>query len=289
MSWTLTTPTPFSLESVLLSHGWVQMAPFAVHPQGDGFDYTLRLNAGARVVDCRVTAVEQGVRVESEADLSQAEAQELCASIEWMVGFELDLRPFYALAKNEPRLAHVEKSAKGRLLRSATLYEDLVKTILTTNTTWSGTLRMNLALVELYGEPGPRSTNAFPTPDRLAQLSPDELRVAAKVGYRAPYIVELSQAVSNGALDLETLKTPGLTTPEIRKFLLSIKGVGDYATANMLLLLGHYDFVPVDSIAVKSVGDQWHDGQRIGPKEIHAAFEGWQPYRGLAYWFWEWD
>jgi 3-methyladenine DNA glycosylase/8-oxoguanine DNA glycosylase len=120
-------------------------------------------------------------------------------------------------------------------------------------------------------------------------VEPDELRTHHKLGYRAPYSVELSQAVAAGRLELEALAAPHLPTDEVRKALLAIKGVGDYAAANMLLLLGHHDYVPVDSAAIKSVGDMWHNGARVGPKEIYAAFDAWRPYRGLAYWFWNWD
>lgn len=299
MTWTLKAPSPFSLASVIDSHGWIQLAPFIEKPELDGFDYTLRLadgrqnadpaHKGERVVDCRITPVEHGIHLHTDAPLSDTERRELQQIAAWMVGLELDLRPFYAHARQEPRLAHMEPAAKGRMLRSATVYEDLVKTILTTNTAWSGTRRMNEALVSLYGTPGPNGQNAFPTPAQLAALDPDELRTAAKVGYRAPYIVELSQAVETGRLNLEALKNADLPTDEVRKFLLAIKGVGDYAAASMLLLLGHYDFVPVDSMAVKSVGQMWHNGARVGPKEIYAAFEAWRPYRGLAYWFWQWD
>lgn len=60
---------------------------------------------------------------------------------------------------------------------------------------------------------------------------------------------KLARAVASGALDLEVLKTADLPTLELRKRLLAIKGVGDYAAANLLMLLGHYDFLPVDSWA----------------------------------------
>ncbi|MEX1021442.1 MAG: hypothetical protein WDZ49_17405 [Litorilinea sp.] len=306
MSWTLKTESPFALDAVIDAHGWIQLHPFIQPPDRPGFDYTLRLASSGRVITCRVAPVEQGIEVTTTtklnaAKLNAAESKELQQAAAWMVGLDLDLRPFYAHARGEPRLAHMEAGAKGRLLRAPTVYEDLVKTILTTNTTWSGTRRMNETLVNTYG---PAATDAdpahadpadgaarhaFPEPARLAAVDPDELRATVKVGYRAPYIVALAQAVATGTLDLETLKDPALSTEEVRKFLLSIKGVGDYAAANMLLLLGHYDFVPVDTAAVKSVGQMWHNGERIGAKEVYAAFENWRPYRGLAYWFWQWD
>jgi 3-methyladenine DNA glycosylase/8-oxoguanine DNA glycosylase len=289
MEWTLTASLPFSLDAVIRSHGWVQLLPFVYQPDREGFAYTLRLATSARLLHIRVTPAPQGIRITTDVELTPPEAEELHRTVAWMVGLEQDLAAFYEQARHEPKLAHVESNLQGRLLRSATVYEDLVKTILTTNTTWSGTIRMNEALVNLYGTPGPTGEHAFPLPAALAAVEPDELRTRVKVGYRAPYIVGLSQAVAAGELDLESLKSPDLSTPEVRKRLLSIKGVGDYAAANMLLILGHYDFVPVDSYAFKNVAQEWHNGAAITAKAVHAAFAHWGKYQGLAYWFWKWE
>ncbi len=110
---------------------------------------------------------------------------------------------------------------------------------------------MNAALVTLYGDPLPDAPgdaglshprNVWPW------LTPEELRTVAKLGYRAPYIRELADAVTSGRLDLEALKNSDLPTAELRKRLLAIKGVGGYAAANLLMILGRYDFIPVELV-----------------------------------------
>jgi 3-methyladenine DNA glycosylase/8-oxoguanine DNA glycosylase len=55
------------------------------------------------------------------------------------------------------------------------------------------------------------------------------------------------------------------------------------------VLLGRYDFVPVDSWAMKVVSHEWYDGQPISRADVEAAFEPWGAFKGLAYWFWEWS
>ena len=70
---------------------------------------------------------------------------------------------------------------------------------------------------------------------------------------------------------------------------MKIKGVGEYAAANLLMILGHYDFIPVDSWAIKMVSQEWHDGAPVRPTEVEAAFERWGEWKGLAYWFWDWS
>jgi len=281
--------TAYSLPTVINSHGWVQLAPFRHGENGNSFTYCLELEAGP-IVTFAVTPAENGALLSGDGRLDDAALAELSAKAQWMLGLNQDLSGFYAVAQGEPKLAHVEGKAQGRLLRSATVFEDVVKTILTTNTTWSGTIRMVQGLVDHFGAPLPDdpARRAFPTPARLAQADVEVLRQTVKLGYRAPYVLELAQRVAVGELDLEGWKTAVLPTAALRKQLLALKGVGPYAAASLLMLLGHYDFVPVDSWAFKLVSHEWHGGQPIGQKEVEAAFAAWGEWKGLAYWFWDW-
>lgn len=288
--WTLPVPENFSLRAVTQSHGWAQIEPFTLAEGGNGFSYIDHLASG-RVIAWQVDEGDHALRLSTRGELTPIEVAEIEAHAAWMLGLDQDLSPFYALAAQEPKLAHVPKQGKGRVLRSATFFEDVVKTILTTNTTWSGTLRMASALVGLFGEPesSQPARRSFPTPPRLAQASVDELRSAARLGYRAPYVKELAQKVAAGEVPLEDLKTTEMPTPELRKYLLGLKGVGGYAAANLLMLLGRYDDIPIDSWALKLVSHEWYAGQPVSPAEVKAAFARWGEYQGLAYWFWNWD
>src|SRR5262249_51647060 len=71
----------------------------------------------------------------------------------------------------------------GRLLRGSTFYEDFVKTVLTINTTWSSTCRMNSALVADLGGGG------FPRPAMILECGEARLRTNARVGFRAPTLI----------------------------------------------------------------------------------------------------
>ncbi|MDD5466546.1 MAG: hypothetical protein PHS96_01950 [Anaerolineales bacterium] len=289
MRWTLPARPPFSLPAVIRSHGWVQLAPFH-SVDFTNLSYVDALSSG-RMIELRIAPAPEGVSVEVPGQLKRAEQAEVSHKVAWMLGLEQDFAPFYALARREPKLAHAEAQGQGRVLRSPTLFEDAVKTILTTNTTWSGTIRMNQALVDLFGEPLPSgdSRRSFPSPRRLATSDVEALRSQARLGYRAPYVLELAQRVASGELDLEALKDPGLPTDELRKRLLAIKGIGGYAAANLLVILGRYDFVPVDSWALKLVSHEWHSGEPVGETQVREAFEAWGEWKGLAFWFWKWE
>ncbi len=279
---------PFSFSAVADSHGWRQLAPF----RGDGetLSYVIRLASG-RVTELHLSGAGDGAVVSAADDFTSVEEDEIAATVTWMLGLDQDLSAFYEIAAHEPKLAAAAAGAKGRILRSPTLFEDVVKTILTTNTIWGSTKRMVANLVSLFGDPLPADSGlrAFPTPAQLAATDEETLRNAARLGYRAPYVLNLAQCVAAGQQDLEALRTSDLPTPELRKRLLSLKGVGPYAVANLLMLLGRYDAIPIDSWALKVVSDEWHEGARVGPAEVEAAFARWGQWKGLAYWFWDYS
>jgi len=280
---------PFSLSAVIRSHGWAGLAPFQTNDDRDELLYIDYLTLG-KVVKLIIRQVGQEVHIEVDPPPNPDQQTEIKDHVTWMLGLKQDFNEFYELIREEPKLVHVIPAGRGRILRSPTLFEDTVKTILTTNTSWSGTKRMVRSLVAEYGDPLPREPEqrAFPRPERLSQASEEDLR-GVGLGYRAPYVKALADAVNAGRLDLEALRTNDLPTDELRQKLLAIKGIGNYAAANLLMLLEHYDYLPVDSWARKMVSEEWYGGESVGKAEVLQAFEEWGQWKGLAYWFWDWD
>jgi len=290
---------PFNFLSVVNSHGWRQLAPFAYDETTSTLDYTLQL-ANARVIELKLREAKDGVSIETER-LNKAEQKEVTDKVTWIFGLDMEFSDFYTASRLEPKLARAKKQALGRVLRSPTLFEDVVKTIFTTNTLWAATKNMTRKLVDEFGAPLPyvgrvmpsnseirTETKSFPTPEAIAASSPDFIKEKIRVGYRAPAIHDLAVRVASGKYDLEALKSASLPTLELRKELLTIKGVGPYAAANLLMLLGRHDFIPIDSIALTVVSHEWHKGKPVTAKEVEKRFEKWGEYKGLAFWFWDW-
>ena len=279
---------PFNFLSVVNSHGWVQLAPFRFNETDRVLFYTGSLSNG-RVIDHRITGTPEGVTVHLVGRLSKAEQNEIAEKVTWMFGLDQDFKTFYKTAQKEPRLRGAQKLARGRVLRSPTFFEDVLKTILTTNTLWAATKRMNFNLIASFGEPlAGTDLRTFPSPARIAASNPEVLRKAIRVGYRAPYIHELAVRVASGGLDLESYKTSALPTLELRKELMKIAGVGPYAAANLLMILGRPDFIPIDSYAMKMVSLEWYKGKPVTAKQVEKRFEKWGEFKGLAFWFWDW-
>jgi 3-methyladenine DNA glycosylase/8-oxoguanine DNA glycosylase len=298
---------PFNFTSVVNSHGWRQLAPFSYDENTNTLGYTLQL-ANGHVVQLTMRDGKDAVMVATDK-LERAEQKEVRDQVTWMFGLDMNFSRFYAASRGEPKLARARKRALGRVLRSPTLFEDVIKTILTTNTLWTATKNMARKLVDTFGAPllpdgrvvaleaphtlAPHAsagveTKAFPSPASIAASSPEYLKEAIRVGYRAPAIHQLAVRVASGELDLESLKTSDLPTLELRKVLMTINGIGPYAAANLLLILGRSDFIPIDSWALKLVSHEWYRGKPITAREVERRFEKWGEFKGLAFWFWDW-
>ena len=299
MKFTLPARSPFKFLSVVNSHGWRQLAPFSYDELTNTLSYILRLSSG-RVIELKFHDALDGVTVETEKQ-DKLEKKEVATIVTWMFGLDMDFSSFYKALRGEPKLARAKKLSLGRLLRAPTLFEDVVKTILTTNTLWAATRNMSRKLVEEFGEhlssagrvasndsERRTETKAFPTPESIAASDPDYIKEKIRVGYRAPALHQLAVRVASGQLELESLKTSDLPTLELRKELMKINGVGPYAAANLLMLLGRHDFIPIDSSALSVVAQEWYRGKPVTAKEVEKHFTKWGEYKGLAFWFWDW-
>lgn len=293
MKFTLSARPPFRFLSVVNSHGWRQLAPFHLDEETNTLHHVLRLSNG-RVIELNLRDAMDGVNVETEK-LNRSEKKEVTEVITWMFGLDMEFSRFYAAARGEPKLTRAKKLSLGRLLRAPTLFEDVVKTILTTNTLWAATKNMSRKLVDEFGastaHTAPLSAmqnRAFPTPESIAASNPEYIKEKIRVGYRAPAIHQLAVRVASGQLDLESLKGSDMPTLELRKELMRISGVGPYAAANLLMILGRHDFIPIDSSALAAVSYEWYKGGPVTAKEVEKKFAKWGEFKGLAFWFWDW-
>ncbi|MFN8439778.1 MAG: endonuclease III domain-containing protein [Caldilineaceae bacterium] len=283
----LTTHLPFNFESTVRSHGWYQLAPI----QWDEATKVLRkpeaLSRG-KVVLLEISEHRDGLTVSVDEPLSAEEEAELTQKLRWMFWLDSDFSEFYAAADQEPRLVHCRIKSYGRLLRSTTLFEDVVRVMMTTNIQWSGTKRLVAKLVENFGAPLPQSIilRAFPTPQAVANSDEVTLR-SLGLGYRSPYLLKLAQGIVSGQIQLESFRDEEKPTEQLRKEILKLPGIGPYAAATVLSILGRFDYIGVDSEAVSSVSKYFYEGKPVGEKEVYAIFGKWGKYKALAYWFWD--
>lgn len=283
---------PIDLVRTLNSHGFVDLPPMRADPDYRATEITLRLRLGRpRTVRIEAGQNRHALVTIRGAKVSDERAEELVAAVRLVLRLDADLSPFYAAAADDADLSWVTNGA-GRMVRSPTVFEDVVKTICTTNCTWSATRRMVHAMVEHLGEPaagapaeGPWG-RAFPTPEAVADAGDPFFRDVARAGYRGAYLIALARSVAEGELDLERLGTASadeLPDEELERRLLSLPGVGPYAAAHIMMTLGRYHRLILDSWTRPTYARK-AGRTSVEDAAIERRFRRFGPYAGLAFW-----
>jgi N-glycosylase/DNA lyase len=280
---------PVDFARAMLSHGVADLPPNVIAEDGSSLESVLPAGAGAWTVRLVSAGPGTGSALLTAGDgaaapRSASARAELRATVRHMLRLDEDLSAFYALARADPSLTWAADGA-GRMLRSPTVFEDLVKTICTTNCTWSATVRMVSAIVRELGTPAERapSQRAFPAPEVVAEADESFFRDVAKAGYRGAYLRAVAVDVAEGRLDLESLNDPALPDDEVAERLLALAGVGPYAMAHMMMLLGRYRWLILDSWT-RPKYRRVTGRARITDKGIVRAFRRYGRFAGLAFW-----
>jgi 3-methyladenine DNA glycosylase/8-oxoguanine DNA glycosylase len=277
---------PVDLWRTIVSHGVASLPPAHVDEEARLMTVTVPLPRGRpRTIRLR-QGRGGGARVEVLGPKPSRTAQEATRVVlRRMLNLEEDLAPLYAVAADDPDLAWITTGA-GRMFRSPTVFEDVVKTICTTNCTWSATVRMVTALVDNLGEESAGGFGrAFPTPAAMAAPRAPFYRDVVRAGYRGAYLRTLAREVAKGNLDLEELRTASpeeVPDDEVAVRLLALPGVGPYAAAHVMMLLGRHSRLILDSWTRPTYAAL--NGRKALDRQIERRFKRYGPYAGLAFW-----
>lgn len=279
----LALPAPFELDLVLRGHGWVALPPHRYDGPGEPFSTPLRLGRDIALANVRQDGARLRVRLDAARRLPARAIELARAQLAHVLRLDEDLSPFWAQCAELPAHAWVARRGGGRLLRSPTLFEDLLKLLFTTNCTWAATTAMTRKLVEAIGPAGPGGRRAFPDAaecDRGAAFFRDVVRA----GYRAEACAELAARCCAGELRERDFTDPELPTAVVRQRLLALRGFGPYAAGQALRLLGRYDDLAIDSWCRATLAALL--GRRRPPSDTAIArrYRAFGPNAGLAMW-----
>jgi 3-methyladenine DNA glycosylase/8-oxoguanine DNA glycosylase len=153
----------FSFRRTVASHGWYQLLPFALDTEK--WQLTRVIDLGKKPpVTIFMTGLKNYVRVTAARPLNESEAAIVLRNARHILRLDDDLRDFYLATDNDPEFVWVSAQGAGRLLRSPTVFEDLVKMICTTNCSWALTLKMVTGMVENLGRETGDARRSFPHP-----------------------------------------------------------------------------------------------------------------------------
>jgi 3-methyladenine DNA glycosylase/8-oxoguanine DNA glycosylase len=279
----IATPSTFSFKRTVISHGWCELLPFEFSRKN--WRLTRVIEVGKRPpVTVVMSATKRLVRISPSRKLAKKEAEKVLRDCRHILRLDDNLESFYLVTSNEPDFDWIAKQGAGRMLRSPTVFEDLVKMICTTNCSWGLTEKMVTGLVRNLGHISDEGRRAFPTPEAMANMPLKFFVDEVRAGYRAPYLLELSERVASGALNVEQwLKSP-LSTADLVNQIKSVKGAGDYAAENLLKLLGRYDGLALDSWTRAKFFEIRNRGRKASDKKIARYYARFKEWRGLALW-----
>lgn len=279
---TLTVPTSadFSFKNTVMSHGWRQLAPYdyeidhsgrvsllRTHMLKDGTVLQLRMqDTGARSIV---------VQVEGRAILTSVQRNEIAHNVRYMFNLGWNLNNFYKEMKQHDDYQWVVEKNVGRMLSSPTVWEDLVKTLMTTNISWQQTREICRKLCDIA------ENGTFPTPQQIVALGEDDLNEKVGAGYRTAHLYKLAERIASGEISVEAWRQ--LESDELYKAIKDISGFGDYAAGTIMRLLGHFDKLAIDSVA-RNAFERVTGSEPESDTDIRDYYEKFGQWRGLVLW-----
>ena len=187
---TIQLPPNFNLPSTINSHGWYDLPPFAANETKTELHAVISLSKTKHVA-ARIRAHNSvlTITVENGVRLTTTEKERLKNIVRSMLRIDEALEEFYSLCRKSPHLRWVPKRRAGRMLRSPSVFEDVVKMMFTTNCSWALTKIQTTQLTQKLGIETAENIYSFPFPETIAKKSDLWLRKEISCGYRSGALI----------------------------------------------------------------------------------------------------
>jgi 3-methyladenine DNA glycosylase/8-oxoguanine DNA glycosylase len=272
----------FNFSRLVQSHGWRYLAPFEWDAENQLLKRPLYLQDARTIkVALRCVLTPRAARIEVRpldvASIPVGERGGLRLQIRRMLCLDEDFDDFHAVCKTDPLLQFAHHEKCGGMLRSPTAFEDVVKTVCTTNCDWRNTKLMCEQLCVLGG-------GNFPTPAQILAIKERTLKAKTALGYRTRSVREIALEVSQGRLPLDEWAAGG-QFDLAREKLKSIWGIGQYSVNHILILLGDYRHIPVDSEVLRYLRKTHFGSRNVTENQAVSPYSRFGNYRYLAFKF----
>src|SRR2546421_7314241 len=175
MNFSIKAPAGFDFKRTLNSHGWCELPPFE---WVDNSTLVRVLDvAGAAPLTVTVKGDRRALSVSTSRRLGKRALARVERDVRHIFRLDERLGEFYASVSDDPELSWIGRDGAGRLLPSPTVFEDLGKSIPTTNSSWSLTRKMVPELVNNLGRETADGRRALPTPEAMAAQPVEVYRV----------------------------------------------------------------------------------------------------------------
>jgi DNA-3-methyladenine glycosylase II len=209
------------------------------------------------------------------------------SALERLLGLRIDLTAFYRHAARRRPLGQLARRFRGmKPPRFATVFESAVNAIACQQVTLTLGIRLLNSLAASYGASLPKgdaTAHAFPRPEDLAELRPDDLRRLGFSRQKGSAMIELAQSITEGRFDLNQLA--GLPDEEAVERLRNLRGVGRWTAEYVLLRgLGRTNIFPGDDVGGRNNLQRWlHLAAPLDYQGVQRMLVPWRRFGGLIY------
>ena len=241
------------------------------------------------------------VLLEGRKKLADEERRGVSDALKRMLGTDVDLSEFYAMAARDDKLARLAEDFRGlKPPRFPTLFEALVNAVACQQLSLAVCIMLTNRLAEACGSfvqtaDGP--VYAFPGPADVLKMGVDDLRVLGFSRQKGTYLLELARAVSTSRRDeaapgrVQTLAEPaleGLDELESRQALerlLTLRGIGRWSAEYVLLRgLGRLSLFPGDDVGARKKLADWLDlPGKLTYENVGSVTSRWGRFAGFVY------
>ena len=249
----------------------------------------MQVGAGLALVEIGDAGTPEAPQLKARVLASQGaiEQGKLHQKLGQMLNLQVDFSPFYEFAQADPVLWNTVQPVYGlRTFAADSMFEALILCIIEQQISlkmahaaerwllaWAG------ERMEYEGE----TYYAFPTPERLAATTVEDLKPLKITFQRMARILEIAKGVAEGKLDLEGLRN--LPPSEAYAALRQIKGVGHWtAVWAMIQGLGHYANFGSADVALRAAVNHYFYGEtgKAAHDVVDALLARYHPFDGMV-------
>jgi len=225
--------------------------------------------------------------------MDDAVVDQIIARLRITLGLDLDLSGFYEMCQDDDTLSIVPKIGVGRMIRSASMTENILKALCSTNVNWTQAVKMINRLCQL----GPnlthfRNLSAWPTPREILRGGKKYLSGVCRLGYRCDSILKFCDDVAGGKLDPESFDLlaadPAVSSDDLVKILREIDGIGPTSANYLIGFLGRHDRLAIDSATYAHVAEHHTGGKKPTAKKIERIYARYGKWKNKAAWLENW-
>lgn len=243
---------------------------------GDTYTAAIRLPTGATRLTMHLAPQQIAVEIAS------GRAADAHPIVVGLLGLDQDAAAFSRLARKLGVTRLVAGREELRIAQTHSIFDGLLWSIIGQQINFAFACVLKRRLIELAGEPIGDGLYAPPVPERVAQLSPDELIARQFSKQKAAYVIDTAKHVAAGELNLAELA--GMSATRAERTLLAVRGLGPWSVNYLMMrALGFADCVPLgDTGVTSSLQKLFKLELRPDVDATRRLMQIFSPYRSLA-------